>query len=420
MGGVARWRSHPLYSIMAPLVSMFGGILVWIGVWQGAVDYLHGGDRLSDLAYMLSGLACMVFTSTFIAQAGMKPVAFAPRYKSNILQILTAALLGSPPTQETIKSKVALGIRSLLALLAGICFWLGSYNLFDLFVLPNGGVMRDIGYAITGVFIMAFTANVTAEGAVIAETVDMEAAASQFSKSPSLIIESPVSLTWYFVKATVGLFGSVLYWVGVYNIVDVHMWPYGPERDALYACIGFATMFLVSVAIQREREQFVRMATSYEGLPSISSTLTWQSAHGVTERLVYIIRTIAVMIAGVLAWVGFWNILCYYIVDPADSESDDPDVPQPEDVDHSRFPVWGLYLIYIAVGLVLLIGTNTLTLTAGAVQPLMLIRSQTDVNLDEQDEYALVDCDEDPVVEITHTQSRLGLLHSVDLHVEDS
>ena len=442
---------HPLYAVLAPLVSLIGGIFVWVGVWDFIIDYLHGATAGFDLLYMSVGLAFLVLTRTLIPQAGLRPVTYFPVTASSAASLpfcfpLLSFLAVShhPPGSHP----CAMYLRSLLALLAGICFWLGTYNLFDLDLFASS-LLRDLLYTMAGLLVMFVTSNVSAEGTVIADSADPSVPLPpHLAKSPTIVLTSSPAFVLYYCKALLGLYGDVVYWVGAYNIADVWAWEYSPARDSCYVVVGFAVFFVVSVWTWWDKAVADRMSRvvgpngdgsgSSDGQlarvalqPASSSTAGHAS---LTARLSFWTRCLLAMTAGVVFWVGWWNVLSTYVLDstsaqtPSGENEDDSGLGsqaaaarlhphsrhvfsllslavaassplsgshafsllQRSSQSSSGFPVWLLYVSYCVLGLVLLIVTNTFNSNAGVIQPLSLIRQQAHVGLsaiqDEQQE----------------------------------
>ena len=400
-------------------------ILVWVGVWDFIVDYMRGGELDFDACYMCLGTLFLFLTRTLIVQAGLRPIAYAAHstQQSALTPLFTfLASTHHPPDS----SSAALYLRSLLALVAGIVFWLGAYNLLDLWMFPNPTTaLRDVLYTIAGLVIMFATANVGAEGAVVADSV---AGGGDVTKSASTLVTSNAHFVFYQLKALVGLWGDVVYWVGTYNIADLWLWPYSPTRDSLYVVAGFLVFLAISVYVRREKQRQALQATRAEqrtlGGPQGSDEQPLTAAppgvvhakQTLSDRLVFCIRVAVTMVAGILFWVGWWNILSTYVyygsndTDPGDFHpmavtymtSDAGKrhfqllsvVLQPLHVLGQRhrfhemqrssqsdasFPMWILYLLYTALGIVFLLLSSTLTSSAGVIQPLSTIRERTNV-----------------------------------------
>ena len=426
-----------VWQVVHPLISLLGGIFVWIGVWDYIVDYLHGNTAAWEALYMLVGLAFLFATRTLIAQAGLKPAAYIPTSPStSAFAPLIDFLSNSQPTpaltSSSSSSTIPLYLRSFLALLAGITFWLGAYNLFDLHLIAFGPPLRDVAYAAVGLVLMLLTANVVSEGQL---SVDSTADPSLTSSSSALLKSSTLISTTrafvlYHVKALVGLYGDVLYWVGAYNLADTHAWQASPTRDALYVVGGFAVFFLISLWTWKERLEGKagrRVSVEDRGsdwtpLPASNGQEGQQTAEmGWGERAAFYGRVLVAMVAGILVWVGWWNILSTWVVTDSSAVAD-AEIPGAEeseaDASHpshsafhtlslapphpvsplphlwavlqrssttgSSFPMWVLYGLYAFTGLVLLVVTNTFTSQAGVIQPLGLIRQQANVGINAE------------------------------------
>ena len=400
------------WQVIHPLISLTGGIFVWVGVWDYLVDYLHGGSAAYDWMYMLVGLSFLFLTRTVIAQAGLKPFAYTPASISSpapfyapILDYLSSSSL--PPT-STSASSLPLYLRSFLALLAGITFWLGAYNLFDLHLYEFGSVYRDLIYAAVGLALMFLTSNVASEGAVVADNTDPSLASSASLKTTT-VLTSTQSFLFYHAKALVGLFGDVIYWVGAYNLADTHLWTASPTRDALYVVFGMLVFLGVSLWTFKERQQTRGMRAHRGGDGGANFALLDAGAQvqpGMSDRLAFYVRCAVAMVAGVVVWVGWWNVLSSWVVSsdaaPAYDEAAEaahtwhplsrlgaaaPSVHvgwrlmQRSSTSESSFPMWVLYALYAFTGLVFLVVTNTFTSQAGVIAPLGLIRQQANVGV---------------------------------------
>ena len=437
-------HQNAIWQVVSPLVSLLGAILVWVGVWDFIVDYMRGGELTFDALYMALGTFFLLLTRTLIAQAGLKPISYAghtapqPSFLTPVFVYLSST--HHPPDS----SSLALYVRSLLALLAGIVFWLGAYNLLDLWLAPPTA-LRDGLYTVVGLVVMFATANVGAEGSVIA---DSAAGGGDMSKVASTQVTSNVRFVLYQAKALLGLWGDVVYWVGTYNIADVHIWTYSATRDSLYVVAGFIVFLAISMYVRRERQRQALLATRAEQRSSSSSSsgsvvpvagseqlrLTdpastdvethklqppphAQPQLTVVSRLLFCMRVAVTMVAGIVFWVGWWNILSTYVyygpntTEPADFHpmsvahaSSGVDVgsrfqllsvaSQPSHVlgqrhrfvglqrssrSEASFPMWILYLLYTVGGIAFLLLSSTLTSSAGVIQPLSTIRERTNV-----------------------------------------
>ena len=441
MSSPAPCADSSVWQVVHPLISLLGGIFVWVGVWDYVVDYLHGNTATWDAGYMLLGLAFLFLTKTLIAQAGLKPVSYHPTSPSTSVLTPLITYLSDTPTPSSSSSSLALHVRSLLALLAGIVFWLGAYNLFDLHLIEFGPVTRDAAYAAVGLVVMLLTANFASEGALVTDgTADAaltsaspssSSSSSASSSKPTTLISSSQSFLLYHVKALVGLFGDVLYWVGAYNLADTHAWEATPTRDAMYVVGGLGVFLAVSLWTWKERMEGKggrrgdggdRGAdwTPLAGEGQAGGQAVGEKGWG--ERVWLYARLLVAMVAGVLLWVGWWNILSTWVVTdstavadgeepaaeeaamavavsaaphafhtlsmaPAHAVSPLPHVWQPlqrSSTTESSFPMWVLYALYAFTGLVLLVVTNTFSSQAGVIQPLGLIRQQANVGINAE------------------------------------
>ena len=409
-------------------------ILVWVGVWDFIVDYLRGGELGYDALYMSLGTVFLFLTRTLIAQAGLKPIDYAAHSapQSFVTPLFTFLASTHHPADS---SSAALYLRSLLALLAGIVFWLGAYNLLDLWMFHQSAV-RDVLYTVAGLALMFATANVSSESTVI---VDSAAGGGEATKSASTVVTSNAHFVFYHVKALVGLWGDVVYWVGTYNIADLWLWHYSPLRDSLYVVAGFFVFLAISIHVQRDRQRQALVAARAEqrtvggaaalaGAGMIARAVEQQpltaspptvvpAKQTLYDRLSFYVRVIVTMVAGILFWVGWWNILSTYIYygsEPSSDEFEPMGVPhsvgngssgfrlmsvvaqplqlpsalgrrhrflamQRSSTSDTSFPMWILYLLYTAMGVVFLLISSTLTSSAGVIQPLATIREQTNM-----------------------------------------
>ena len=411
------------WQVVQPLISLVGGIFVWIGVWDYIIDYLHGNTAAYDWGYMLLGLAFLVLTRTVIAQAGLKPITYtAPTSSTSSSPTIVATLISflanttPPPTTPTLVTYV----RSLLALLAGIVFWLGAYNLFDLHLYEFGSLWRDVAYCAVGLAVMFLTSNVTSEGTLISDNADPTLASSStvaLLKSPTTVLSTTRGFLWYHAKALVGLFGDVVYWVGAYNLADSHLWPATVTRDSLYVVLGLLVFLGVSLWTFRERMEVraIRAAAKDGGgaFAPLAGGSGGAAGHvGMGDRLAFYLRCVVAMVAGIIVWVGWWNVLSTWVVSdgsesiPADGNEEagvaEPSpgvrrrllamavdgpyalrfhVLQRSSTTETAFPMWVLYLMYAFTGMVFLVVTNTFASQAGVIQPLGLIRQQANVGV---------------------------------------
>jgi len=255
---------------------------------------------------------------------------------------------------------------------------LGTYDLLDLYLFPDGGWVRNLSYTIIGLFIMFLTSNIKSEGSVILDTVEgaqlltsASAANVGLVKSPSLLVTSVSSCVLYHIKALIALYGDVLYWVGAYSLVDVDMVEYSDTRDALYIVGGFLVFLILSIVTynqrklqyealkkkkQQLRESLSRSSSSivsssssshpphhqYQQLPKSSSvpphnphhlhhevTLVHPSGLAPSPPITFsarfqsYCRHVLAMIAGLFYWVGWWNILSYSVVNPYDEAEEE-------------------------------------------------------------------------------------------------
>ena len=276
---------------------------------------------------------------------------------------------------------------------------------------------------------MLLTANVASEGALVLDSAIEPTLTSSTSSSSllkaSAVLTSTRSFILYHAKALLGLYGDVLYWVGAYNLADTHSWEATPTRDALYVIVGFAVFFLVSLWTwkQRTQPQPGRRAGAgdrggdWTPLAEEGQGGQQSMGGGLGDRMVFYARLMVTMVAGILAWVGWWNILSTWVVTDSSAVAD-AEEPTAEDADvgglsqrtfrtlsrhsqhhptsslphlwtlmqrsstaESSFPMWVLYALYAFTGLVLLGVTNTFTGQAGVIQPLGLIRQQANVGV---------------------------------------
>lgn len=411
-------------------------ILVWVGVWDFIVDYMRGGELNFDALYMCLGTLFLLLTRTLIAQAGLKPISYAAHSTQGQSFVTPLFVFLASTHHPPDSSSLALYVRSLLALLAGIVFWLGAYNLLDLWLAP-ASALRDGLYTIVGLVIMFATANVGAEGSVIADSV---AGGGEASKAASTPVTSSVRFVLYQLKALVGLWGDVVYWVGTYNIADVWIWEYSATRDSLYVVAGFIVFLAISMYVRREAQRQALLITRAEqrtvnGTPPgseqqrltdpVSADLDThkhlppsQPQPTVVSRMLYCVRVAVTMVAGIVFWVGWWNILSTYVYyGSSPSEYHPMSVPQQPSLDvevsgrfqlmslvsqpspvlgqrhrfhdlqrssqsdssDSSFPMWILYLLYTVGGIAFLLLSSTLTSSAGVIQPLGTIRERTNV-----------------------------------------
>ena len=407
---------------------------MWVGVWDFIVDYLRGGELHFDALYMSLGTVFLFLTRTLIAQAGLRPIAYAAHSTQQSFVTPIFVFLASthhPPTS----SSAALYLRSLLALLAGIVFWLGAYNLLDLWMFPQSA-LRDVLYTIAGLVIMFVTANVGAEGSVVADSV---AGGGDLTKAASTLVTSNAHFLFYQFKALVGLWGDVVYWVGTYNIADLWLWHYSPTRDSLYVVAGFVVFLAISIYVRRERQRQALLATRAEqrttnGAPGLEQqpltvlpAAALQSRQTLFDRLAKVTRVLVTMVAGIVFWVGWWNILSTYVYfgdtsNPADFEPMVAShmlgqrhrfhVMQRSSQSESSFPMWILYLLYAVLGVVFLLLSSTLTSSAGVIQPLSTIRERTNVALaplsesvegdEERQQFAVVQAPESTAFGLDH------------------
>lgn len=66
---------YAIWHILAPLISLTGGVWVWVGIWDFLVDYGHDYSLDLDVVYMIVGLILLIATKSLVAQSGLKPMA---------------------------------------------------------------------------------------------------------------------------------------------------------------------------------------------------------------------------------------------------------------------------------------------------------------------------------------------------------
>jgi len=162
-----------------------------------------------NVEYCVVGFVCMQLTNTYFSTVG----------------ITTAAYLKK---RQNERSGVVTYIRSVLALLSHILFWVGTYNLFDKYAFTPSHCI-DVIYMMGGVLLQAFTETLFVnavserdrEGFAVVEQLD--GLAPPVRAGMSRVRECMTALSFYALlhfRASCGQVGAILLWVGWSRLLE--------------------------------------------------------------------------------------------------------------------------------------------------------------------------------------------------------
>ncbi|KAL6070632.1 hypothetical protein QOT17_006661 [Balamuthia mandrillaris] len=157
---------------------------------------------------------------------------------------------------------VILLLKALAATLGGVIFWVGCWNLLDVYLLPQN-LWSELGCVVVGALVLIATKSFTQHAGVTVPLIPF-----QYVKVES---DGRIRVAWtrvwkkkilLYVRSFLALLGSVIMWKGVYNIFDIYL-----MNDTLYRSL---TYFFVGIILLTATDTL----SSNVGLSPISLNVT--------------------------------------------------------------------------------------------------------------------------------------------------
>eukprot|EP00048_Salpingoeca_helianthica_P007839 m.115327 g.115327 ORF g.115327 m.115327 type:complete len:607 (-) comp14447_c1_seq1:957-2777(-) len=204
--------------------------------------------------------------------------------------------LALPSEKKTLMTHARAGI----AIYGSIIFWIGSWNLLSesqpyttrensrSFELFDDSMFREFFYMITGLGLLILSDTLYGNGGL---------GGGYFPQSESFTSTIPL-----LIRAILGLVGSVLIWVGLYDLLDLYSFPDSPLRDSCFLLGGMLTLLFT--------RGFYAMAYVYPPdderiIPTPTPSSPWHF-HTFTA-----LRAMLSIGGQTLVWLGAWNLLEY-------------------------------------------------------------------------------------------------------------
>lgn len=170
-----------------------------------------------NFIFLVLGVTLMLVTGTFMAESGLR--------EARINQSQT----------ETWWMKLRLHIKALIALSGCVLYWLGAWNLLDLYTFPSTP-RRNICFIFVGLFCY-----------IVTDTMLVSAGLNAYLPQTSAQLNA---LRWkqqlfLYVRSSICMFGGILYWIGWWELLTDHI-PNGRsvEHQTAYLLVGI--VFLIA------------------------------------------------------------------------------------------------------------------------------------------------------------------------------
>ena len=383
-----------IYSLVRTTIVYTGMIFVWVGLWDVLDLYCNGSELVSDVCYMMIGLTLLLITHAFFPQSGMKQIFYQtpqgqqPGLVAFILEYFVDYL------HPQHMSWPIHAVHAVISLTASILFWLGTYNLFDLhlFIVDDEySSLRHVLYMVAGLILLWASGTLTTEtdvkpeiligddkpiGGAVGSSEALPSSPSVYAVVDGVQLRAehrvlPVVL--HYVRALISLYGSVIYWVGAYNMIDVEIWPSTRDRDIAYVVIA-AALYVIQSCLS-EFELYREEVRHKLNAPKQVRSALVNTMRKAAKTLWFTFRIVLGLVCSIMYWVGWWNVLTYYIVPlPIDDEDAEDDGAEIGPIEEPNPPFYALYTIYVIIGMIIIISTGTLLDNSGLLAPSSMVR----------------------------------------------
>lgn len=381
---------------------------------------------LSNLRYLPSVAASSSLTSlsSTLSCLPLTPSTLFDRFMMYVVALCTSC--ASSSLSSSISAQIILYVRAFVAMIGGIFIWIGGYNFIDLFAFPGQDLISHILLTCAGLIIMLIAGTLLGETDVSPaedeeeqqeqlhlqfdlddelklqeearkltklrekqmEMDEMNSSSSssvEFSLDKPIYITSRLELLIHFFRSCIAFIGSVLYWVGIYNIFDVEIWENSKLRDGIFILISFVLFLVVGVS-----GEYSSLSHSFCSLFSLNrpqlkkSSNVWYYWFRFLDHFGVFIRIILSLLSVNLYWIGWWNWTSYYIVPPPgdlelledENGGGDEGEEYLENITDSIIPMWSLYIIYLTIGMGILVYTRSLIESGGVFVPMEMMKRQ--------------------------------------------